>query len=277
MVVVVVVVVMIGWMSVRTYQRNPEWASDLQLFRTAVETCPQSAKAQMLYGQELQVQGRWAECIPHLQAALAIEPDYCETSYSLGVAEYRTGLITQGLTHIKSGIACNFTTEGALLSLFPMYDQLLQVFGTQGHPIIYTGYAALLHKVNRVPDAINLLLMLHSRFNATEQGVRYLEEACSYAPAHCHLAYTTGTAVSALPNALHSPFLLLRAFTWLERASWKHNCSDTHLHALDAMVPLIQRLVQLDPTSYSSLYSHFSRRATRALNDYHINTKSTLN
>jgi tetratricopeptide (TPR) repeat protein len=230
---------LVFWFAIKTYKRNFDWKDDNSIYRSAVEVCPNSAKAQMLYGQELQVQGFWKECIPYLQRALQIEPDFCETAYSLGVAQYHIGEIIPGLRLIQRGVQCNFTTDFAIKSLFAMYTELLTIYPDE--ELVARGYAELLEKTGNYQEAAATFFRLGKRFwdragrSNKETGVSYVQRAVTLYPGHCEMRVWLGVMSLEVGR-------LEAAADNLEAASWEFNCSTTYTVALDRLIGVFERL-----------------------------------
>ena len=75
----------------RTYARNLDWLDDLSLWTSAVDVCPESAKAHNNLGEALaKLPGRLPDSIVEYQASLRIEPNYSEAHFNLANALSRT-------------------------------------------------------------------------------------------------------------------------------------------------------------------------------------------
>lgn len=71
----------------RTYARNFDWYDERSLWTSAVQACPESAKAHCNLGNALMhIPGRVADAIVECETALKIEPDYAEAHNNLGSA-----------------------------------------------------------------------------------------------------------------------------------------------------------------------------------------------
>lgn len=69
----------------RTWVRNGDWRDNETLFRAAIQTYPQSAKAHAGLGQALVDKGDWIGALNSLERALAIYPNYAAAHYNTGV------------------------------------------------------------------------------------------------------------------------------------------------------------------------------------------------
>jgi tetratricopeptide (TPR) repeat protein len=75
----------------RTYARNVDWQDDLNLWSSAVEVCPGSARPHMNLGLALaSLPGRLPDAIAEYRTALRILPDGEQEHYNLGQALART-------------------------------------------------------------------------------------------------------------------------------------------------------------------------------------------
>ena len=73
--------------AVRTYARNFDWLDERSLWTSAVDVCPESAKAHYNLGNTLsQVPGQLPDAIAEYQAALRIEPGHAAAHFNLGSA-----------------------------------------------------------------------------------------------------------------------------------------------------------------------------------------------
>ncbi|KAI6654814.1 Transmembrane and TPR repeat-containing protein 4-like [Oopsacas minuta] len=68
----------------RTWLRNEDWLSDLNLYKSGVKLNPQNPKMHNNYAMELKDSGRDAEAELHYLRALEIEPDYADSYFNLG-------------------------------------------------------------------------------------------------------------------------------------------------------------------------------------------------
>jgi protein O-mannosyl-transferase len=73
--------------SARTYARNFDWRNDMALWSSAVQICPESAKAHVNLGRAYsEVSGRIEDAVAEYDIALRIEPDYALAHYNRGTA-----------------------------------------------------------------------------------------------------------------------------------------------------------------------------------------------
>jgi protein O-mannosyl-transferase len=79
---VIVVCLLIPW-AAKSYIRNEDWKDDRTLWRAAVQTTPQSARARFLLGNSSYSQGDFLGAERQLYQALQIYPDYAEAAIRL--------------------------------------------------------------------------------------------------------------------------------------------------------------------------------------------------
>lgn len=68
----------VAWSSAKTYTRNYDWKDQGTLFHATTITAPESAKAQLMYGEYLQEKGKFLESLEYLQRAKEISPEFCD-------------------------------------------------------------------------------------------------------------------------------------------------------------------------------------------------------
>lgn len=90
----------------RTYARNFDWQDDSTLWTSAVEVCPQSAKAHLNLGRVfLETPGRLPDAISEYETALRIEPGYALAHYSLATALSKTpGRTASAIEHYRAAL-----------------------------------------------------------------------------------------------------------------------------------------------------------------------------
>jgi tetratricopeptide (TPR) repeat protein len=108
--------------AVQTYARNFDWLDDRSLWTSAVDVCPDSAKAHYNLGRALsKLPSRLSDAIVEYQAALRIDPEFAEAHFDMGntlsqlpgrlpdaVAEYQAALRIKpeyGEAHNNLGLA----------------------------------------------------------------------------------------------------------------------------------------------------------------------------
>ncbi len=77
--------------AVRTYARNFDWLDEYTLWTSAVDVCPESAKAHDNLGIALAQLGQLPDAIVEYQLALRIDPDYAGAHNNLGLALANSG------------------------------------------------------------------------------------------------------------------------------------------------------------------------------------------
>jgi tetratricopeptide (TPR) repeat protein len=89
----------------RTWERNWDWANDWTLYRSMVESAPNSAKARNNYGVALQQDGQDAAAVEQFEAALAIYPEAEAAALGVGIARQRAGRVDEALVWFERAIA----------------------------------------------------------------------------------------------------------------------------------------------------------------------------
>jgi len=85
----VVMTVIIGLFSARTWLRNFDWHDNFTLFTASVQTSPRSAKVYSNLGQRYLRRGRLDEAMLHYKQALAILPSFDKPAYGIGLVYER--------------------------------------------------------------------------------------------------------------------------------------------------------------------------------------------
>jgi tetratricopeptide (TPR) repeat protein len=155
--------------AVRTYARNFDWLDDVSLWTSAVDVCPESAKAHNNLGGALtKLPGRLPEAIAQYEAALRIEPNYAEAHNNLGyalassggrwqeaIAEYQAALrINPDLAEPHNNMGDAFSRlPGRLPDAIAEYEAALRINPDLAEVHNSLGNA-LSHLPGRLPEAI---------------------------------------------------------------------------------------------------------------------------
>jgi tetratricopeptide (TPR) repeat protein len=83
--------------SARTLARNPDWHSQRTLFKSAIETCPNSGKARYNYAAELEMAREEEEAEQHYMVAASISDSYTSALGRLGKIWLKRGNLTRAL------------------------------------------------------------------------------------------------------------------------------------------------------------------------------------
>lgn len=90
--------VALGFLTVR---RNRTWNSELYLWKSALDVCPDSSRAQTGYGYRLleaaEDQAAVREAVGHLEQAVRLDPQHYEALLALGTAYWRYGKLNKAL------------------------------------------------------------------------------------------------------------------------------------------------------------------------------------
>ena len=82
-----------------TIRRNHDYRSELTIWRSTVQNCPNNPRAHYNLGHTLEKTGRIEEAIRQYEQALRIEPDQADTHNSLGVTLVQVGRIPEAILH----------------------------------------------------------------------------------------------------------------------------------------------------------------------------------
>jgi len=198
----------------RTYARNLDWKDELSLWTSAVDVCPESAKAHYNLGKTLEpLPGRLPDAIAEYRAALRIDPADGEAHNNLGnalaripgrlpeaIAEYQAALRLEpdraqphnNLGNILAGI------PGRLPEAIAEYQAALRI--EPGNAEVHYNLAnALLRLPGRAPEAI-------AEYRAA------LRIDPDHADAHTNL----GNALSGVPGGLPEAIAEYRAALRIE-------------------------------------------------------------
>jgi len=219
----------------RTYARNFDWLDERSLWTSAVNACPESAKAHNNLGNALwQVPGRLPDALVEYQAALRIEPDYAEAHNNLGLALVNSGgPLHEAIAEYEAAVRINpdfaeaHNNLGTALSGLPgrlpdaiaQYEAALRIYpdSAQAH---YNLGNVLFQLPGRLPDAIaqyeaalridpdyaqahaNLGLALANSGGRLQEAIAEYEAALRLDPDLAEAHYNLGNALSQMPGRL---------------------------------------------------------------------------
>jgi Flp pilus assembly protein TadD len=220
----------------RAHVRNPDWMGNETLFAKTVQTVPNSAKAQMMWAEELQIHGRWAESIPFLKRALEIEPEYCDVHHALGASLYQLGDFGTGVALLHKGLDCLPSRVSAATNLNAIYNLILQANPNNMSAIL--GWADVLAKINRQREASEYFISISSMHRDAKDmaaAISLAQKAVELTPMFCEAQYWLGVLLVEIGR----PEL---AVDHLEASSFQTNCSTTFVSALDKLVGVLNDL-----------------------------------
>ncbi|MGA2114901.1 MAG: tetratricopeptide repeat protein [Bryobacteraceae bacterium] len=223
----------------RTYARNFDWLDERSLWASAVDVCPESAKAHNNLGNSLeQMPGRLPDAMVEYQAALRIDPDYAEAHNNLGLALVNSGgPVQEAVAEFEAALRINpdfaeaHNNLGTAFSQMPgrlpdaaaQYEAALRAYPdhAQAH---YNLGTVLSQLPGRLPDAIaqyeaalriypnyaqahaNLGLALANSGGPLQEAIAEYEAALRIDPdlveAHYNLANTLSQMSGRLPEAI---------------------------------------------------------------------------
>jgi len=116
--------------TVKTYTRTQVWASPEKLFKSGLETAPNSARAQNHYGTYWRTQAEgnqnpqdknrtelYAKAMTYYQKSLEIYPGYSEAQYNLGVTYMALNKTEEARIAFENTLKIDSTYQGALNNL----------------------------------------------------------------------------------------------------------------------------------------------------------------
>ncbi len=152
-------------LTLRTIQRNPDYGSELAIWRDTVAKRPNNPRAHCNLGAALGQAGRVPEAIGHFEEALRLKPDYAEAHVNLGSALFRTGKVQWAVGEYEQALRINPDDAKAHYNLGKALAQAGQVREAIGHyeqalriepdfAIGQNDLGAALGQAGRVPEAI---------------------------------------------------------------------------------------------------------------------------
>jgi tetratricopeptide (TPR) repeat protein len=118
-----------------TFQRNRVWKDGESLWYDVTLKSPGNARGLMNYGLALMSKGNIRGALGYFERGLALAPDYAYMHINMAIAKDALGEAKVAEEHFRKAIRCN-----------------------PGFPGGYFHYANFLHKHNRSPEALRLLL-----------------------------------------------------------------------------------------------------------------------
>eukprot|EP00727_Mastigamoeba_balamuthi_P005370 m51a1_g14831 hypothetical protein (658) ;mRNA; r:689112-692071 len=254
-------VVLLAMYSAKTVARNPQWVDNASLFRSAVNVCPESAKAHLMLGQEMQeMGGMWELTVDHFEKALSIEPQFCEAEYSLGISYLHVNRTHPGIELVQRSIDCNTTLKEAVNSLHVILSGLLEQHPEE--PSILVAWGNVLIKLDRKKEAADYYMMA-ARLHSTKKNIQEAVSAALVAYEtfqSCEIAYWSGIVLSDSGLSINAVPLLLSA-------SYKHNCTSTYTMALDRLVGIYSSTGWSNDSQHTQDWTDIVIRGREALAD----------
>ncbi len=151
-----------------TWRRNEAWASEVALWRDAVEKTPRKARPRHNLGVALDALGRRAEAMALLQEAVRLDPRYAQGHESLGVALADAGRTAEAEAHLRRAIELDPKAAGPWYDLgtlrfdagryaeaIPFFEQAIA--RNPGHAGAYANLGACWNGLGRPADAVRVL------------------------------------------------------------------------------------------------------------------------
>jgi protein O-mannosyl-transferase len=151
-----------------TFLRNEAWASEVAIWRDAVEKAPRKARPRHNLGVALDRIGRRAEALALLQQAVAVDPRYPQGHESLGVALLHAGRTAEAEVHFRRAI------ELAPRFAEPWYGLGLLRFEAGRYAEAAPYFQRALERRPRYPDALANLAASWNALGRPDEAVRLL-------------------------------------------------------------------------------------------------------
>jgi tetratricopeptide (TPR) repeat protein len=90
-----VIIALVLFFSIATFQRNFIWKDDISLWSDVVKKSPGKPRAYVGLARALKKAGRFEEALAMQEKALAINPGYAVGRVNLATAIYRQGVMTR--------------------------------------------------------------------------------------------------------------------------------------------------------------------------------------
>ncbi|MFN0176529.1 MAG: tetratricopeptide repeat protein [Saprospiraceae bacterium] len=177
--------------AVKTFTRTQVWASPEKLFKSGLETAPNSARAQNHYGTYWRTLAEenqnaldknkteyYSKAIAYYQKSLEIYPGYSEAQYNLGVSYMALNKTEEARAAFENTLNIDSTYQGALNNLAIIAFRKNDV----QKAIAYWDKLLLFHPNNF--DALQNCGAVHLNINNPEKALEYFERALKINPSH---------------------------------------------------------------------------------------------
>ena len=102
---VIVAAILIGILSVATFQRNRVWADEVTLWTDVTQKSPQKARGYNNLGVAYQDQGLYEEATSNFRIAVQRDPDYSDALSNLGYSLWKLGQLEEASKQLQLAIA----------------------------------------------------------------------------------------------------------------------------------------------------------------------------
>ena len=156
----VMLMIVIGFNSVLTFQRNKIWRDDLTLWGDTIRKSPQKARAYDGRGFAYFKQGKLTEALSDFNKAIKINPDYAEAYNNRGIIYSNQGRFIEAMSDFNRAIKINPNDVEA-------YNNRGFIYGSQGN------FAGAIREINK---AIKINPHFADAYNNRAVGYYQLKE-----------------------------------------------------------------------------------------------------
>ncbi len=177
--------------AVKTYTRTQVWSSPEKLFKSGLETAPNSARAQNHYGtywrtlaegiqnpQDKNKVGHYSKALTYYQKSLEIYPGYSEAQYNLGVTYMALDKTEEARIAFENTLKIDSTYQGALNNL-----AIIAFRKNDAQTALACWDKLLLVNPNNF-DALQNCGAVHFNLNNPKKALEYFERALKINPNH---------------------------------------------------------------------------------------------
>lgn len=194
-------------MSIKTYDRNKDWETDIALYRSGVRMNPTNVKMYSNYGLELKNRGERAAAKSVYEEALKIEPTYSEAMFNLGNVYSDEGKLEDAAHYFEGALQSSYTKPQALNNLATM---LLKLGNTQ------EAEHRFLELIQLKPDhaqAYNNLASLYGQTNRYSEADEMFKKAINVLPTYTEAHFNYGTLLYQMGKMDEAEAYLRKALT----------------------------------------------------------------
>jgi tetratricopeptide (TPR) repeat protein len=186
--------------TVRTIHRNVDWYNEENLFMSALEVCPQSAKVHENVGVLYRRKMDFKTALKHFHKAQKIEPVFCDIDHWLGLTYMNMGEVEKGISYLKRCVDCKFAVGNCIEILRNVFD-------------VFIGKDPLKAPPERQIEWGQILL----RINFTTEAAMHHRDAGSNFWFQGKIAESIEPFKTALSIATHDEACLMNIHYWLAR------------------------------------------------------------
>ena len=194
-------------MSIKTYERNKDWETDINLYQSGVKMNPMNAKMYSNYGLELKNRGEHAKAKLVYEEALKVDPDYSEVMFNLGNIYSDQGELEEAKQYFERALQSSYTRPQALNNLATM---LLKLGKTE------EAEQRFLELIQLKPDhaqAYNNLASLYGQTKRYNKADEMFKKAIIVLPTYTEAHFNYGTLLYQMGRMDEAEAYLRKALT----------------------------------------------------------------